>query len=224
MKKYIFKIEEYADYEPSSYEYLNDENRYWEDQWTVFAKDESEALNLLFKDCERKIIDSKRVKVLRYYGNPELEACENDNFTYIIVGEDIARVGVDFVEKNIIVIEKSFTENKWCSDGIEKISTYLFNDGFSIKEIYRSAPGWSESETLLIGSNNNCYTLHTRGEDTYNRGNKELYQAQNLRFEAISKLNTEIQEKAKIKKKSCYKAMMTSRETFLDREMPHLVA
>ncbi len=224
MKKFTFKIEEYADYEPSNYEYMYDEDRYWEDKWTVLAKDKSEALNLLFKDCSREIIDSNRVKVRRYYGNPELEACETDNFTYIIVSEDKVRVGVDFVNVDTFVLEYSKTKKTWVDNGDKTISTYLFDDGFKIIKICNSAPGWSEGETLLIDSNNKSYTLRTYGEDAYDRGNKELYQAQTLRFEAISKFNTEIENKEKLKKKSCYKAMMTSRETFIDREMPHLVA
>ena len=99
----------------------------------------------------------------------------------------------------------------------------MFNDGFSIKEINRSASGWSESETLLLNSNS-YYTLHTRGEDTYNRGDKKIYACQSLRFKAISKYED---EKALLKRKSkasLLNAMETSRQTFLDREMPYLVA
>lgn len=227
-KKYTFMIDGYEDYEPSDYEYMYDEDRLWELSYDVIASSKEEAMKkLLIGACsqQREIIDEDRVRILRIFGNPEnynsYDECTE--YTYLIVSTKDVRPGVDFVEENITIIEKSFTESKWCSDGIEKISTYLFSDGFSIKEINRGAPGWSESETLLFNSNN-CYTLYTRGEDTYNSGDKKIYACQSTRFKAISNFNKEIENKKKIKKDSLNKAMIISRHTFLDREMPYLVA
>lgn len=229
MKKYTFMISGYENYDPSDYEYMYDEDRLWELTFDVIASSKEEAMKNLLNDYytkERQIVDEKEVKIFRIYGNPDhYDVCETSYYTYVIVSEKDVRPGVDFVEENIIIIEKSFTKNKWCSDGIEKISTYLFNDGFSIKEINRGATGWSESETILIdNSNNNCFTLYTRGEDTYNSGDKKIYACQSLRFKAISKYED---EKAQLKRKfkaSLLNAMETSRQTFLDREMPYLVA
>ncbi len=228
MKKFTFMIDGYEDHEPSDYEYMYDEDRLWELSYDVIASSKEEAMKKLLDDSyayQRDVIDEDRVKILRIFGDPESQFTENSNYTYLIVSTKDVRPGVDFVEENITIIEKSFTKNKWCSDGIEKISTYLFSDGFSIKEINRGAPGWSESETLLIdNSNNNCFTLYTRGEDTYNSGDKKIYACQSLRFKAISKYED---EKALLKRKfkaSLLNAMETSRQTFLDREMPYLVA
>ena len=228
MKKFTFMIDGYEDYEPSDYEYMYDEDRLWELSYDVIASSKEEAMKKLLNGAysqQREIIDEDRVRILRIFGNPENYNSDDEcsEYTYLIVSIRDVRPGVDFVEENITIIEKSFTKNKWCSDGIEKISTYLFSDGFSIKEINRGASGWSESETLLFNSSSH-YTLYTRGEDTYNSGDKKIYACQSLRFKAISKYED---EKALLKRKfkaSLLNAMETSRETFLDREMPYLVA
>ncbi len=226
MKKFTFMIDGYENYVPSDYEYMYDEDRLWELSYDVIASSKEEAMKKLLNDSyayQRDVIDEDRVKILRIFGDPESQFTENSNYTYLIVSIKDVRPGVDYVEENITIIEKSFTKNKWCSDGIEKISTYLFSDGFSIKEISRNASGWSESETILFNSNS-YYTLYTRGEDTYNSGDKKIYACQSLRFKAISKYED---EKALLKRKfkaSLLNAMETSRQTFLDREMPYLVA
>lgn len=227
-KKYTFMISGYENYDPSDYEYMYDEDRLWELSYDVIASSKEEAMKKLLNDSyayQRDVIDEDRVKILRIFGDPESQFTENSNYTYLIVSTKDVRQGVDIVEENITIIEKSFTKNKWCSDGIEKIYTYLFNDGFSIKEINRGATGWSESETLLIdNSNNNCFTLYTRGEDTYNSGDKKIYACQSSRFKAIAKYEN---EKNLLKRKiedSMLNAKETSRLTFLDREMPYLVA
>ena len=219
-------IDGYENYEPSNYEHMYDEDRLWEVSYDVIASSKEEAMKKLLNDSyayQREIIDEDRVRILRIFGDPESQFTENSNYTYLIVSIKDVRPGVDFVEENITIIEKSFTENKWCSDGIEKISTYLFNDGFSIKEINRSASGWSESETLLLNSNS-YYTLYTRGEDTYNSGDKKIYACQSLRFKAIEKYKNEKNILARRYKASILNATKTSRQTFLDREMPYLVA
>ncbi len=227
MKKFTFMIEGYENYVPSDYEYMYDEDRLWELSYDVIASSKEEAMKRLLNNGytqQREIIDEDRVRIFRIFGNPEnYDSSECSEYTYLIVSINDVRPGVDYVEENIIVTEKSFTENKWCSDGTEKISTYLFNDGFSIKRINRSAPGWSESEELLFNSSN-CYILYTRGEDTYNSGDKKIYACQSSRFNAISKYEN---EKALIKRKfeaSLLNAKETSRQTFLDREMPYLAA
>ena len=56
MKKFTFMIDGYENYEPSNYEYMYDEDRYWEDKWTVLAKDKSEALNLLYESVLLKSV------------------------------------------------------------------------------------------------------------------------------------------------------------------------
>ena len=223
-------IDGYEDHEPSDYEYMYDEDRLWELTFDVIASSKEEAMKKLLNgdhSKQREIIDEDRVRILRIFGNPENYNSDDEctEYTYLIVSTKDVRPGVDFVEENITIIEKSFTENKWCSDGIEKISTYLFNDGFSIKEINRSASGWSESETILIdNSNNNCFTLYTRGEDTYNSGDKKIYACQSSRFKAISKYENEKNLLRRKIEDSMLNAKETSRQTFLDREMPYLVA
>ncbi len=229
MKKFTFMIDGYEDYEPSDYEYMYDEDRLWELSYDVIASSKEEAMEKLLNGActqQREIIDEDRVRILRIFGNPEnYNSDECTEYTYLIVNINDVRQGVDIVEENITIIEKSFSKNKWCSDGIEKISTYLFSDGFSIKEINRGAPGWSESETLLIdNSNNNCFTLYTRGEDTYNSGDKKIFACQSSRFKAISKYENEKNLLRKKIEKSLLNAKETSRQTFLDREMPYLVA
>lgn len=230
MKKYTFMISGYENYEPSDYEYMYDEDRLWELSYDVIASSKEEAMNNLLRDSyaiDRKIIDEDKVKILRIFGNPENYHSDDEcsEYTYLIVSIKDVRPGVDFVEENIFITEKSFTKNKWCSDGNEKISTYLFNDGFSIKEINRGAPGWSESETILIdNSNNNCFTLYTRGEDTYNSGDKKIYACQSSRFKAIAKYENEKNLLRRKIEDSMLNAKETSRSTFLDREMPYLVA
>ena len=228
MKKFTFMIDGYEIYEPSNYEHMYDEDRLWEVSYDVIASSKEEAMKKLLngdRSKQREIIDEDRVRILRIFGNPENYNSDDEctEYTYLIVSTKDVRPGVDFVEENITIIEKSFTENKWCSDGIEKISTYLFNDGFSIKEINRSASGWSESETLLLNSNS-YYTLYTRGEDTYNSGDKKIYACQSLRFKAIEKYKNEKNILARRYKASILNATKTSRQTFLDREMPYLVA
>ena len=228
MKKFTFMIDGYENYEPSNYEHMYDEDRLWEVSYDVIASSKEEAMKKLLngdRSKQREIIDEDRVRILRIFRNPENYNSDDEctEYTYLIVSTKDVRPGVDFVEENITIIEKSFTENKWCSDGIEKISTYLFNDGFSIKEINRSASGWSESETLLLNSNS-YYTLYTRGEDTYNRGDKKIYACQSSRFKAIEKYKNEKNILARRYKASILNATKTSRQTFLDREMPYLVA
>ena len=130
MQKYTFMISGYENYDPSDYEYMYDEDRLWELTFDVIASSKEEAMKNLLNDHytkERQIVDEKEVKIFRIYGNPDhYDVCETSYYTYVIVSEKDVRPGVDFVEENIIITEKSFTKNKWCSDGIEKISTYLF--------------------------------------------------------------------------------------------------
>lgn len=227
MKKYTFMISGYEDYEPSDYEYMYDEDRLWELSYDVIASSKEEAMMKLLNDNytrNREIIDENNISIFRIYGDPENQFTETSNYTYVLVNEKDVRSGVDFVEENIFITDVTFTKDKWCSDGIEKTTSYIFNDGFKIVKINISATGWSEGKTLLIDSNNKSYTLHTYGEDVYNQGDKKINQAQALRHKAISRYED---IKSEIKRKydaSMRNAKETSRLTFLDREMPYLVA
>lgn len=222
MKKYTFMIKGYEDYIPSDYECLYDEDRLWELSYDVIANSKLEAMNSLFKDCHREVIDEDSVFIQRIFGSEDCEYATNH--TYLIVGIEDVRLGVDFVKEDIRITKKTLSEKKWCSDGTERVRTYFFDDGFSIKEIYRGAPGWSESETLLVNPSNKYYTLHTHGEDTYNQGNKSINACQSPRFKAISEYER-LEEMTKRRfKASMLNATQTSRQTFLDREMPYLVA
>ena len=228
MKKFTFMIRGYENYDPSDYEYMYDEDRLWELSYDVIASSKEEALNNLLKDSyakDRKIIDEDGVKILRIFGNPEnYHSDECTEYTYLIVSIKDVRPGVDFVEEDIFVTEETFSKNKWCSDGLEKTTTYFFNDGFKIVKISNSAPGWSEGKTLLIVPDNKTYTLYTYGEDVYNQGDKKINESQALRYKAIS---THEKIKSEIKRKfdaSMRNTIETSRLTFLDREMPYLVA
>ena len=220
-------IDGYEDYTPSDREYMYDEDRLWEVSYDVIASSKEEAMENLLKDNyakERKIIDEDRVKILRIFGDPENQFTESSFYTYLIVSIKDVRPGVDFVEDNIFITDVTFTKDKWCDDGIESTTSYFFNDGFKLVKINISATGWSEGKTLLIDSNNKSYTLYTYGEDVYNQGDKKINEAQALRYKAISKYED---IKNEIKRKfdaSMRNAKETSRKTFLDREMPYLVA
>ena len=228
MQKYTFMISGYENYDPSDYEYMYDEDRLWELTFDVIASSKEEAMKNLLNDHytkERQIVDEKEVKIFRIYGNPDhYDVCETSYYTYVIVSEKDVRPGVDFVEDNIFITDVTFTKDKWCDDGIEKTTSYFFNDGFKLVKINISATGWSEGKTLLIDSDNKSYILYTYGEDVYNQGDKKINEAQALRYKAISKYED---IKNEIKRKfdaSMRNAIETSRLTFLDREMPYLVA
>lgn len=227
MKKYTFMISGYENYDPSDYEYMYDEDRLWELSFDVIATSKEEAMNNLLRDSyakDRQIIDEDKVQILRIFGDPENQFTETSNYTYVLVKENAVRSGVDFVEDNIFITDVTFTKDKWCDDGIESTTSYFFNDGFKLVKINISATGWSEGKTLLIDSNNKSYTLYTYGEDVYNQGDKKINEAQALRYKAISKYED---IKNEIKRKfdaSMRNAKETSRKTFLDREMPYLVA
>ena len=220
-------ISGYENYEPSDYEYMYDEDRLWEVSYDVIATSKEEAMNNLLNDNyakERNIIDEDRVRILRIFGDPENQFTESSYYTYVIVSTKDVRSGVDFVEDNIFITDVTFTKDKWCSDGIKKTTSYIFNDGFKIVKINISATGWSEGKTLLIDSNNKSYTLRTYGEDVYNQGDIKINEAQALRYKVISKYED---NKSEIKRKhdaSMKNAKESSRLTFLDREMPYLVA
>ena len=151
-------ISGYENYDPSDYEYMYDEDRLWELTFDVIASSKEEAMKNLLNDYytkERQIVDEKEVKIFRIYGNPDhYDVCETSYYTYVIVSEKDVRPGVDFVEDNIFITDVTFTKDKWCDDGIEKTTSYFFNDGFKLVKINISATGWSEGKTLLIDSNN----------------------------------------------------------------------
>lgn len=227
MKKYTFMLNGYENYEPSDYEYMYDEDRLWECSFDVIASSKDEAMMKLLNDNytkQREIVDVNKVSILRIYGDPENQFTESSYYTYVLVNENDVRSGVDFIEDNIFITDVTFTKDKWCSDGIKKTTSYIFNDGFKIVKINISATGWSEGKTLLIDSNNKSYTLRTYGEDVYNQGDIKINEAQDLRYKAISKyenIKNEIKRKFDASMKN---AKETSRLTFLDREMPYLVA
>ena len=66
---------------------------------------------------------------------------------------------------------------------------------------------------------------NTSGKYSHIRcGDKKIYACQSLRFKAIEKYKNEKNILARRYKASILNATKTSRQTFLDREMPYLVA
>jgi hypothetical protein len=224
MKKFTFMLANYVDYQPSDSDYLYDEDRYWELKFIVIANNNSEALENLSKGNERKIINENSVEITETFMNYDYEEpfLDEETNTYQIVSEKDAIFGIDFVEPNISLLNYTKTEKDW-SDGKSTKCIYTFSDGISIIKTNNSAPGWYESETCIT-NNNTSIIIHSHGEDIYNKGDKNIYSIQKIRLNLISDFHEKERLKRSIHLKSVANATSASRNTFLDREMPYLVA
>lgn len=224
MKKYTFMLTDYVDCEPSDWDYLYDENRDWELKHYVIANSKEEALKKLFRDFKRNIIDEETVEITEVFINYEIASDCIDEITrsWQIVSINDARDGIDYVPENITLVDfKSFKE-KW-GDGEKRTKVYFFSDNTKITEVSKAAPGWYESETR-VSNKEASVIIHSHGEDIYNKGDKIIYAIQRVRFSLINDYEKEKSLRDRKIKESVKKATQASRETFLDREMPYLVA
>ncbi len=224
MKKYTFMLTDYVNDAPSDWDYLYDENRDWELRHYVIANSKEDALKKLLINSKRNIIDEKTVEITEGFINYEIanDCIDERTRSWQIVSINDVREGIDYVPENITLIDfKSFKE-KW-SNGEETTLVYFFSDDVKITKVSKSATGWYESETIVSNKSANVI-IHSHGEDIYNKGDKNIYNAQRVRFSLINDYEEEKNKKDRKRKESIKKATQASRETFLDREMPFLVA
>lgn len=185
LKKFTFMLSDYVGYTPSDWDYLYDEDRYWELNYKVLAENNIDALNKLMEDSKRKIISETNVEITETFINYDFAEPFEDSLTseYQIVSSEDARKGIDYFDKDITLIDKKICTSDW-ADGEQKTETYTFSDDVKIIKMRKSAPGWREYEISIHTEKHSCI-LQSHGEDIYNKGDCDIYQIQKQRLSLI---------------------------------------
>lgn len=233
--KIVVIREEYENYCPSDREYYAEETP-WKDRWIAVGKNKEEAFvdfylnqlpihinwgayydhkipkEQLEYEAERKLEERKReVENLTFNDN-------NAAFGFKIVKTEKAIMGLDCLPENLEVVDETETKTPWGSDGDCRETISLFNDGFEIIDKCNSAPGWFESEKLLIHKEKGIKVLlHSHGEDIYNKGDTVVEEIQRGRENLISEYREKLNEIKRKKSQNMKECQITTALAFKEK-------